>query len=121
MGDFDERRALVTGAGGGIGRAVAIHLAKGGARVACLDLDEAAAQEVAGEIGPRATAVSADVSDESQVHTAFDTALGASMDSTSSPTTRASRSSSPPRKRVSRSGDGRFASTFPPGPRGDLS
>ncbi len=77
MGDFDQRRALVTGAGGGIGRAVAIHLAKAGANVACLDIDEEAARNAAGEIGEGAVAVSADVSSESQVAEAIDAAVAA--------------------------------------------
>jgi NAD(P)-dependent dehydrogenase (short-subunit alcohol dehydrogenase family) len=42
---------VVTGAGGGIGRAIARRLAAGGARVVVNDLDPAAAQAVATEIG----------------------------------------------------------------------
>jgi len=45
-----DKRALITGAGSGIGRATAILFAREGARVAVSDLDEAAAGDVAAEI-----------------------------------------------------------------------
>ena len=41
------RVALVTGAGSGLGAATACALAQHGARVACLDLDEAHARQTA--------------------------------------------------------------------------
>jgi NAD(P)-dependent dehydrogenase (short-subunit alcohol dehydrogenase family) len=44
------KRAIVTGAGAGIGEAIAIRLSSEGARVALADLDERAAEEIAGEI-----------------------------------------------------------------------
>jgi NAD(P)-dependent dehydrogenase (short-subunit alcohol dehydrogenase family) len=44
------KRAIITGAGSGIGHAIAIRLASEGARVALADLDEGAAQEVAAEL-----------------------------------------------------------------------
>src|SRR4051812_38645705 len=43
--------AVVTGAGRGLGRAIAHRLAGGGDTVACLDVDEKAARAVAGEGG----------------------------------------------------------------------
>jgi len=56
--------ALVTGAGRGIGRAVALRLAQSGLAVGVTDLDGATAAKVAAEIaaaGGRATGVAADV------------------------------------------------------------
>ncbi|GLY95717.1 SDR family oxidoreductase [Actinoplanes sp. NBRC 103695] len=48
------KRVVVTGAGGGIGAALARRFAAGGASVVVNDLDEAAASAVAAEIGGRA-------------------------------------------------------------------
>jgi NAD(P)-dependent dehydrogenase (short-subunit alcohol dehydrogenase family) len=66
------KRALVTGAANGIGRAIAIKLAREGARVALVDDDgdalPAALAEV--EAGGAAVALPADVGDEEQVRAA---------------------------------------------------
>lgn len=48
MYDFKGRTALVTGAARGIGRAIALELARGGAALALNDVNEAAAQECIG-------------------------------------------------------------------------
>ena len=50
MFDLESRSAWVTGAGGGIGAAVAKAMAEAGARVLVTDVDEAAAKGVAEEI-----------------------------------------------------------------------
>jgi 3-hydroxybutyrate dehydrogenase len=50
-GDLTGRRAVVTGAAGGIGAAVAARLASLGARVVVCDIDAAGAAEVADRIG----------------------------------------------------------------------
>ncbi len=68
------RVALVTGGASGIGRAIARRLRREGAVVAIADLDLAAAQQVADELGPRdhALAIQADVSDDAAVQSAID-------------------------------------------------
>lgn len=48
---LDGRVALITGAGGGIGRAIAARYASEGAKVVCVDLNAAAAAAIAKEIG----------------------------------------------------------------------
>jgi meso-butanediol dehydrogenase / (S,S)-butanediol dehydrogenase / diacetyl reductase len=58
-----DRRALVTGAGTGIGRAIARALTAAGAKVAITDLDLSAAEAVAAELGRPAIALRLDVTD----------------------------------------------------------
>lgn len=66
MGQLEGRIALVTGAGNGIGRGVALRLARDGAAIGVLDCDSTSCRRVAEEIkasGGRAVALDADVSD----------------------------------------------------------
>src|SRR5947209_8729329 len=62
--------AAVTGAGSGIGRAICVTFAQAGARVACLDIDEAAARETAAACGHEALALRCDVSSEADIEAA---------------------------------------------------
>ncbi len=67
--------AVVTGAGSGIGRAIALALVGEGARVAAVDLNAASAEETARSIteaGGEATAVTADVTSAEQVRAMVD-------------------------------------------------
>lgn len=71
LGDLTDRRALVTGAGSGIGAGIARVLAAQGALVAVTDRERKWADEMAAEIdADRALAVRLDVTDAGSVHTA---------------------------------------------------
>lgn len=66
-GQHAGKVAAVTGAGGGLGRAVAVTLARGGARVACSDLNGDAVQEtvdLVANAGGVAVAYEVDVTSE---------------------------------------------------------
>jgi 3-oxoacyl-[acyl-carrier protein] reductase len=67
---MNDRVVLITGAGHGIGRAVAERFAKVGARVVVNDLDEARAREVAAPI--KGLAIAADVARKPAVDAMFD-------------------------------------------------
>lgn len=66
------KTALVTGAGTGIGYAVAARFAREGARVVIADRDADAARRAADEIGEAARAAIMDISDEASVAAAFE-------------------------------------------------
>lgn len=76
---IDGKVVLVTGAGQGIGRAIALRLAHDGADIALVDVNEGKTQAVAkeiGRIGRKATTFAADVSQRDQVRAAVDHAEG---------------------------------------------
>jgi len=62
-----DRVAIVTGGGHGIGKAYAQRLADEGAAVVIAELDGAAAERVAAELGARALAVRTDVAEQASV------------------------------------------------------
>lgn len=68
--DIAGKNAVVTGAGGGIGRGIALALARGGANVVVADIEEAKARATADEVsklGVEAGHFSLDVRDSRQV------------------------------------------------------
>ena len=73
--ELRDSGALVAGGASGLGAATARALAERGARVAIADLNEEAAQALAGELG--GVAFRADVTDEEQVKAAVDGAVEA--------------------------------------------
>lgn len=73
MRRFEGKAVLVTGAAHGIGRGIAERLAAEGAKVALADLDLAAAEALAGELG--GTAVGCDVTDDESVRTTIATTV----------------------------------------------
>jgi 2-hydroxycyclohexanecarboxyl-CoA dehydrogenase len=72
MRRLEGRVAFVTGAGGGMGRAIARRLAGEGARVAATDIDEAAARATAALIGSAALGLRADITDPGSLRAAVE-------------------------------------------------
>ncbi len=71
---LEGRVALITGAGSGIGRAIALRFAAEGARVIVNDVNAECAQKTVSEMGAakeKARAIRADVSDSAQVRAMF--------------------------------------------------
>ena len=62
-GLLDDRIALITGAGSGIGEAIAYAMAGAGARVIAADIDGSAAERTADRIGREAVGFACDVTD----------------------------------------------------------
>lgn len=79
MGALDERVAIITGGGSGLGRAAAIAFAEAGADVVLLgrrpDKLEETAAIIAERTGRTALVIQADITDEQQVDLAVETAL----------------------------------------------
>jgi NAD(P)-dependent dehydrogenase (short-subunit alcohol dehydrogenase family) len=74
---FNNKICLITGAGSGIGRAMAVAFAKTGARVVVCDVNEEGARRTAADIGDAALAVTADIGDEAAVAALVETAIDA--------------------------------------------
>jgi NAD(P)-dependent dehydrogenase (short-subunit alcohol dehydrogenase family)/rhamnose utilization protein RhaD (predicted bifunctional aldolase and dehydrogenase) len=80
QGELNNRIAVVTGAGSGLGRSIAVGLAKAGALVALTDIDEKAAQETADIISRvksknQAKVLRCDVTSEDSVRETFEELL----------------------------------------------
>jgi NAD(P)-dependent dehydrogenase (short-subunit alcohol dehydrogenase family) len=79
-GLLDGKSALITGGGGGIGRATALAFAREGARIAVADLMEDAASKTVGLVnaaGGQAISLSGDVSRDADVRAMIDGVVGA--------------------------------------------
>ena len=70
--EFAGKVAIVTGGGGAIGRAIAQHFVREGARVVLADVDEARGKEVASQLGDAVAFQPIDVADADQVQALVD-------------------------------------------------
>lgn len=78
MALLDGKVCLITGSGGGLGRAAALLFAQEGGRIVVNDLDESAGAETVSlveDAGGEATFIAADVADDDSVRALFDTAV----------------------------------------------
>lgn len=75
--EFENQVALVTGAAGAIGKAIAMRLVQEGARVFISDLDQARLDAICAELGPNCRGLAADVTDQAQVRRVVQAALAA--------------------------------------------
>lgn len=75
--ELEGKRALVTGAGRGLGLAIARLFAERGARIAVADIDDAAAERAALALGDGAIAMPCDVTKPGEVQHAIGTAVEA--------------------------------------------
>src|SRR6266480_5407451 len=72
---LDDKLAVVTGGGSGIGRAIALKFAANGAAVCILDIRQEDAEATSRQVvesGGSATAFACDVTDQSKVKSSFD-------------------------------------------------
>ena len=74
---YADARAVVTGGASGLGLAVARHIVAAGGRVTLLDVQEGPGQAAAASIGPNASFAKCDVTSETEVNAAMETARAA--------------------------------------------
>ncbi|KRH68101.1 hypothetical protein GLYMA_03G208700v4 [Glycine max] len=72
---LQDKVALITGAASGIGKATATKFINNGAKVIIADIDQELGQETAKELGPNATFIACDVTQESDISNAVDLAV----------------------------------------------
>ena len=78
MGRFDDKIVIVTGAGGGIGRAAAVRFADEGARVLAVDVNDSLVEQTAAVVesaGQTLQVVNSDVSNAADVERYVDVAV----------------------------------------------
>lgn len=73
MNRFENRVAIVTGGGDGIGKATALRLISEGASVAICDINQKKLDQALTELGPDGKAYLLDISDEDRVKETFNT------------------------------------------------